>query len=143
MKRIYPDTAIIVSAYTEEISTALADDWMRSIGGDQLMTSPWIDTEIAAALAGKARAGVIAPRERDALLTIIRESLSRSATLVAVHHGHFVAAADLLARSPKPLRAGDALHLAIANEAGATLWTFDRAMTEAGQALGLDAHRLA
>ncbi len=143
MRRIYPDTAIIVSAYTDEISTAVADDWMRSIGGDELMTSAWVDTELAAALAAKIRTGAIAPDDGKALLQVIRESLRRSATPVPIHQGHFAAAADLLARSTKPLRAGDALHLAIADDARATLWTFDRKMAEAGQALDLDAHRLA
>ncbi len=35
------------------------------------------------------------------------------------------------------LRAGDALHLAVAAEHGATLWTLDVRMAEAGPVLGV------
>ena len=142
MTRVYPDTAIIVSAYTDETTTALADDWMRSIGDQELATSSWVDTEMAAAFAAKARARTIAAEAGTVLLGIIRSSLRRSATSIVVHQRHFAAAADLLGRSTKPLRAGDALHLAIAADAGAALWTLDRKMAEAGQALGLNVHRL-
>ena len=45
-------------------------------------------------------------------------------------------------RSAKPLRASDALHLAIAADAGAQLWTLDKPMAEAGQALALDVRLL-
>jgi len=34
------------------------------------------------------------------------------------------------------LRAGDALHLAVAFEAGAAVWTLDHHLAEAGPALG-------
>ena len=66
-----------------------------------------------------------------------------SAILIEVERWHFASAADLLRRCKPPLRASDALHLAIAADAGATLCTLDRRMAEAGQALGLAVELLA
>jgi uncharacterized protein len=40
------------------------------------------------------------------------------------------------------LRGGDALHLAIAAESGAALYTLDRRMVEAGLPLGVTTHLL-
>ncbi|WP_375395674.1 type II toxin-antitoxin system VapC family toxin [uncultured Sphingomonas sp.] len=138
MTIVYPDTSIIVSAYTDEISTPISAAWIESIGNDDLTTSPWIETEIAAALAGKTRGRLISRDKRLALANIIRDLLSQSAVLIPIRQGHFTLAADFITRSEKPLRAGDALHLAIAADAGATIWTLDRPMVEAGQALALD-----
>lgn len=106
-----------------------------------MLTSKWCETEAASALATKVRTGALPAERYDALLQVIQRWL-RSTVNVAIEEHHFVLATRLLAQRTKPLRGGDALHLAIAADAGATLWTLDRKMAEAGQALGLDVRLL-
>ncbi len=55
---------------------------------------------------------------------------------IPVEHSHFTAASDLASRS-NGLRAGDALHLAIAASQDATLCTLDVGMARAAEGLGL------
>nr|QQZ51955.1 PIN domain-containing protein [Phenylobacterium glaciei] len=57
--------------------------------------------------------------------------------IAPVSAAHFKTAARFADQYALGLRAGDALHLAIAVDQGATLCTLDRRLAEAGQALGL------
>ena len=99
--------------------------------------SPWVDTELFAALAAKVRLGVIDAEERHAAehtyRTLCRDSLAR----IDILRLHFSNAARLAGNVAVSLRGGDALHLAIAEMAGATLCTLDRRQAEAGEALGI------
>lgn len=141
--RVYPDTSVLVSAYTEESSSTIAEEWMASLRPGDVFSSAWCETEIASALAAKTRAGRLMRDRQQRLLAIIGDFLRETATLIPIDRHHFKAAADFLSRSSSNLRAGDALHLAIAADAGARLVTFDRRMAEAGVDLALDVHRLA
>ena len=52
--------------------------------------------------------------------------------------GHFRIAARFADQYALALRAGDALHLAIAGDKGASLCTLDRRLAEGGMALGVN-----
>jgi predicted nucleic acid-binding protein len=56
--------------------------------------------------------------------------------------GQFLAAARFVDQHALGLRAGDALHLAIASEHGATVFTLDQRLAEAGPAFGIPAQLL-
>ena len=133
----YPDASVLVSAYVEETASELAEHWLDALGSDLLTTSAWCGTEIASALAKKVRTGALDRSSMDHVLDTIRTRLAAHAKVIPIEQRHFDIAADLILRSPLALRAGDALHLAIASQAGAELVTLDRGMAEAGQALGL------
>lgn len=140
---VYPDASLLVSAYVEEAASGRAEAWLASLAAGQLVTSWWCDAEIASALAKKVRVGALAARDLAPTLRAVRTMLAGAARNVPVEQVHSRLAADLITRSLKPLRAGDALHLAIAMSAGAELVTLDNGMAEAGQALGLDTRLLA
>jgi predicted nucleic acid-binding protein len=57
--------------------------------------------------------------------------------VLAVSGGHFRTAAKFVDQHSLGLRAGDALHLAIASEQGARAHTLDRRLAGAGPALGV------
>jgi uncharacterized protein len=57
--------------------------------------------------------------------------------LLAVTGLHFRAAAKFVDQHALGLRAGDALHLAVASEHGATVHTLDQRLAEAGPVLGV------
>jgi hypothetical protein len=140
---VYPDASLIVSAYVEEVTSELAERWLASLSADRLATSAWCSTEIASALAKKVRMGSITSSGLDRALGAIAMRLAAHAKIIPVEQRHFDIAAGFALRSRVMLRAGDALHLAIASEAGTELVTLDRKMAEAGQALGLGTRLLA
>ena len=106
------------------------------------MTSWWYVTEVASALAAKVRRFEIPSEEGRGYFDAARALLTGSAIVVDVQKSRFALAADLLRRCERPLRASDALHLAIAADVGARLRTLDRGMAEAGEARGLDVQLL-
>ena len=64
---------------------------------------------------------------------------TRSLTITPVTREHFQAAARFADQSGLGLRAGDALHVAVAAELGAAICTLDKRLAEAAVALGVSA----
>jgi predicted nucleic acid-binding protein len=139
---VYPDTSVLVSAYVEEAFSLTAESWLISILPGDMVSSAWCETEIASALAAKTRARQITATDRPELLAMITAMLNASARFIPITKRHFESAGDFLSRSALSLGSGDALHLAVAAAAGATLVTLDRRMAEAGLGLGLDVQLL-
>lgn len=69
--------------------------------------------------------------------------VAESFTVLAVRGGPSQAAAKFADQHRLGLRAGDALHLAIASEHGATVHTLDQRLAEVGPALGVPTQLLA
>ena len=69
--------------------------------------------------------------------------VAESFTVLSVIGAQFRAAARFADQHALGLRAGDALHLAIASEHGITVHTLDQRLAEAGPALGVPAQLLA
>ena len=69
--------------------------------------------------------------------------IAESFTVLRVASGQFRAAARFADQHALGLRAGDALHLAIASDHGATVHTLDQRLAEAGPALGVPTALLA
>lgn len=140
---VYPDASLLVSAYVQEVASESAERWLRSLGVGQLATSAWRVTEVASGLAKKVRVGALSALDSERTFGVVTIMLSHSAMVLPVEQRHFDIAAGFVLRSRVALRAGDALHLAIASEAAAELVTLDRKMAEAGEALGLGTRLLA
>ncbi len=94
-------------------------------------------------MAIKLRAGEISLEQRAAVLALFNTLVPESFTVLAVTGGQFRAAARFADQPAPGLRAGEALHLAIASEHGATVHTLDKRLAEAGPALGVPARLLA
>jgi predicted nucleic acid-binding protein len=62
---------------------------------------------------------------------------------LSVAASHFRIAAKYVDQHALGLRAGDALHLAVAADHGAVVCTLDQRLAEAGPVLGVATHRLA
>lgn len=140
---VYPEASLLVSAVSDEVASEAARAWLASTAPSELMTSGWCETEIVSALAVRVRRRELS-REASAATVAVARDLVRSSTLsIPVIPEHFSAATELILASSRALRAGDALHLAIARLRGAILWILDRKMAEAGQALGLGTRLLA
>ena len=135
----YVDTSILVAALTHEIATERVQVWLEDQREADLAISPWVRTEFSAALSVKMRTGAITPAQRADALVLFREMVARSFRILPIDGAHFEAAAGLADQAMLGIRAGDALHLAIALTNGATLWTLDRRMKDGAATLGIPA----
>jgi uncharacterized protein len=135
--RHYLDTAVIVAALTVEPGTARAQAWIAAQPSGDVLISDWVIAEFSSALSIKLRTGQIDTELRTSASAAFSRFCSNKFVVLPVTSGHFRTAAIFADRHALGLRAGDALHLAIASEQGATLCSFDRRLIEAGPALAI------
>lgn len=133
----YLDTSLVVAALANETRSQAVQAWLGGQDATELAISDWVTTEVSSALSLKLRAGQIGSAARAAALSEFNRLTTETFQVLGVSASHFRAAAQFADQSALGLRAGDALHLAIAAGRGATLCTLDRRMAEAGSALGL------
>jgi predicted nucleic acid-binding protein len=133
----YLDTSVLVAALTREARTEDIQIWLSRQGPEALAISAWVVTEFSAALSVKLRSKQIGAPHRARALAAFAELSSESLSLLPISASQFHVAARLADQSALGLRAGDALHLAIALEHRAMLVTLDRPLADAGSAAGI------
>ena len=134
---VYLDTSLIVAALSNEAMTPRVQAWLAQQDAAQLLISDWTVTEMSSAMAIKLRTGQVNLDQRAAVLAMFNRLVAESFTLLGVTGAHFRMAATFADQHGLGLRAGDALHLAIASAHGVALYTLDQRMAEAGPAIGV------
>ena len=137
----YVDTSLLIAAVAREPESERVQEWLAA-SGRALSVSDWTITEFSSALALKLRMGAMSAEKRAEAARWFRDIVSESATVLQVTRPSFRRAADLAAMTGVKIRAPDALHLAVAERNGLTLYTLDRDQAEAGLAAGIPAELL-
>lgn len=133
---IYVDTSALVPVFIREPKSAAVIGWLEA-SSERLAISEWTLVEFASAAAIKVRTGqATASLAKQA--TARAHEFARKHCIVAVPgREEFRRAAELAGDGTLKLRAGDALHLAVAASLSARgIFCLDEAMIESARSLG-------
>jgi len=131
---MYIDTSLVVPYYCPEALSQAAERMLR--GDPRPAVSDLVEVEFFSALARKVRvremSSADAMRAGEQFLDHLQTGLYAR---IAVQRRHYEAARSWLARLTLPLRALDALHLALADLEGLRLATADRDLSRSARSL--------
>ena len=133
---IYLDTSVLGAIFFREPGAANLVARLESQRKTKLMISAWTLTEMASIGGIKQRTGAIDAETRQQAIANFQRFASMHIVTVEIDPADFRTAAVLI-ESPTSLRAGDALHLAIARRLGARIASLDRRLCAATEVLGL------
>lgn len=134
---IYLDTSVLGAVFFREAGSVDLVAWLERRRKQGLAISAWTLTEMASVGGIKQRTGAIDSVVRQQALANFQRFASAHLGLVEIDPADFRAAAVFI-DMPLNLRAGDALHLAVARRIGARLASLDRRMSEAAAAIGVE-----
>jgi predicted nucleic acid-binding protein len=139
---IYLDTSVLVALLTKESSAPAIMRWYAKSDEAVFVTSDWSLTEFSSALALKVRTKQLTAKQIKAVLKTFETFISGGVRLLAVSRNAFQHGAGLI-QAMDGLRAGDALHLSVAIEAGvAEFATLDKLLAEKAKEAGLTLTKL-
>lgn len=138
---IYLDTSAAVPLFVPEPASDAIDVWFEACPGP-LVSSDWMLSEFASALSIKVRRGAINAKQARSAWKDFDSFCLTGLRLVPVGRNAFRVAAEMIREPASGLRAGDALHLAVALDIGASgLATADGVLADNAKAKGLDVNR--
>ncbi len=132
------DTSALVALVTVEARTAALKQWLRVHDQVLLVSADWCVPEVASALAIKVRSRQLDSDLADEAWNQFGAACDGLLQLTPVAATDFSMAAQMCRLAQSGLRAGDALHLAVAlrSQCGALL-CFDELLNRNGEASGL------
>ncbi len=125
---IYLDTSVAVSLLVSEPKTADVKTWFGALSG-VAVSSDWLISEFASAISIKQRVRELSESDARLIRKEFKMLMEGGLRILPVSRTAFHRAAELSMRHNNGLRAGDALHLAVALEIGAkSIATLDSVM---------------
>jgi hypothetical protein len=131
----YLDTSVMASLLVVDANAQRASAWLRR--GGEITFSDWTLAELTSAIATANRAGRITSPMRAVAEDGANRWIARRGAALAILSDDVRQARSLINSTSHALRAGDALHLAVALRVGCSLATFDNAMRRAATDYGL------
>ena len=139
---LYLDTSFVAPLVIAEDTSNAVEAFVLKLKPGELATSLWTQVELASLVSRKVRMGELSTAEAEAVRREFERMLSESFELLVPSAADFAAAAKYLEVPKTGLRAGDALHLAIAANHGARkILTLDAGFIDAGKQLKLPVSR--
>ena len=134
---VYVDTSVLVPLFLNEPHSAAVANWYTREKG-ALVAAAWCVPEFASALGIKQRTGAVDAQQAQAAWARFERMVAADLRLLPVAPANFHRAAELVLDPAGGLRAGDALHLACAEAAGARhMATLDQVLSRNAQRLKL------
>ncbi len=137
---LYLDTSVLVPLFVPEPLSEPVRAWfdVQATAGATLAISAWTLTEFASAMGIKVRDKGLKPEQAQTACALMRKLQLDSLRVFTPTRSAFERAAEYLAQHALGLRAGDALHLAIAQSENADcFYTLDRRLIGAAHKLKL------
>lgn len=135
---IYLDTSALAPLVIAEAESDAMEARLRRIKPGELVTSQWAQVEMASLVARKLRMNELTEAQAEAVRHQFSLVLDESFELLTPDRTDYATASEYLAVPRTGLRAGDALHLAVAANRGMKgILTQDRGFLKAGKLLGL------
>lgn len=137
----YVDTSALVPYYCPEpLSQVVQQAILRAA---DVAISPLVEVEFASAVARKQRVAELDTSTANRILMTFRQHIGDNRfRRLTPRIRHFELAADWLGRFSTALRSLDALHLALASDAGLTLLTADQVLASAAAHFGVSCQLL-
>jgi predicted nucleic acid-binding protein len=134
----YFDTSFLTPLVRKERTSTQIARFMAGLPTGHLAISRWTEVEFASLLARDVRMGDMDAGEARAMETLFEEVVAQSLVVWLPGAEDYDLAKRYLRRHETGLRAGDALHLAIAaNRDARAIHSLDKTMIKAGKMLGL------
>lgn len=134
---LYLDTCVLIPLFLQESTSDSIHAFFELNTQQSMLISAWTQTEFASAIAFKVRSCQLdAPAALDVVRTF-HDIAAESFTILLPSANDYAQSQSYLTQFDTGLRAGDALHLAIANTHRATLATHDQLMLAAAAVLGI------
>ncbi|MEY4267674.1 MAG: putative nucleic acid-binding protein contains domain [Pseudomonadota bacterium] len=132
---VYVDTSVLVPLFLNEPHSVAVANWYAREKGE-LAAAAWCVTEFASALGIKQRTGAVDAQQAQDAWARFERLVAADLRLIPVAPADFHRAAQLVLDASSALRAGDALHLACAEAAGARhMATLDDVLSRNAQRL--------
>jgi predicted nucleic acid-binding protein len=134
----YFDTSFLIPYFLDEITSSRVERFIRLQSAGEVTISLWTHVEFSSAIAGQVRIGRLTEGKAHEINAAFDAVATVAFTTLVPAAGDFDLSRQFLKRYDTGLRAGDALHLAIAsNRHARAVYSLDRRMVQAGRLLGL------
>ena len=138
---IYLDTSFLAPFYIREATSEQVETILLNIPTDELVISDWTKVEFVSLLARLVRTGELTKELVKAIMKAFQEDVAQSYSVLTVTRNDFDRASELIRQWNTGLRAGDAMHLAIAdNQRTENLLSLDKGLIKAAKILGIRAN---
>ena len=136
----YLDTSVLVPLYVSEKGSGNARKLLASHSQSDLAISEWSRTEFVSAVGIRVRTHALDSQAARNIIGAFHHLALRALTLLPVDSADFGLANRYLEHFDLGLKAGDALHLAVASNHGAELCSSDQVMLRCARRVGIKAH---
>lgn len=136
------DTSFLAPLILQEATSETVEAFIAALSPEQLCISQWTRVEFASLIAREVRMGSFTQGEALTAIVQFDDMVEKSWRVLVPRSGDYELAKNYVQRFETKLRAGDALHLAIAHNHGASvLYTLDEGLLKAAELVKVSASR--